>query len=214
MMSIKPIKIMIAHESEETINLLQNILDAQPDMTVILSTRNGNEIVEAVKSQTPDIILLGINLEEMNGADVTRHVMKNKSATIIIVSNHLKEKQSLKVFDALSVGAVTVVPNPVGMTNQSDAIQHLLSTIKIHQNTSYHHEPTDKTSAICNDLSTQQKHTRHQVDVVGIGASTGGPKVLKHIFDKLNQEHMPPIAVVLHISDGFLPNLINWLKFS
>jgi two-component system chemotaxis response regulator CheB len=52
---------------------------------------------------------------------------------------------------------------------------------------------------------------RPAIEVIAIGVSTGGPTVLKTIFENLT-DYFPPILVVQHISPGFLPMMVDLLK--
>jgi two-component system chemotaxis response regulator CheB len=49
------------------------------------------------------------------------------------------------------------------------------------------------------------------VEVVAIGASTGGPQVLRDILVDLPSDFSPPVLVVQHIAVGFDASLVDWL---
>ena len=49
------------------------------------------------------------------------------------------------------------------------------------------------------------------VKMVAIGSSTGGPPVLKTIFQLLPGDFPLPILVVQHITAGFLEGMVEWL---
>jgi two-component system chemotaxis response regulator CheB len=51
-----------------------------------------------------------------------------------------------------------------------------------------------------------------KVDFIGIGASTGGPPVLKMILDGLPKDFPAPVLIVQHIARGFLHGLVDWLN--
>ncbi|PQV64210.1 two-component system, chemotaxis family, response regulator CheB [Abditibacterium utsteinense] len=53
-----------------------------------------------------------------------------------------------------------------------------------------------------------------QIEIVAIGASTGGPPVLQTLFEALTPDFPIPILVVQHIATGFLPGLVTWLRAS
>jgi len=50
-----------------------------------------------------------------------------------------------------------------------------------------------------------------KVTCIGIGASTGGPPVLRTILAGLPKDFPVPILIVQHIAHGFLPGLVDWL---
>jgi two-component system chemotaxis response regulator CheB len=50
--------------------------------------------------------------------------------------------------------------------------------------------------------------------VIGICASTGGPRVLDVILGRLPADFPIPVLVVQHMTPGFLPGLVRWLDDS
>jgi two-component system, chemotaxis family, protein-glutamate methylesterase/glutaminase len=48
-------------------------------------------------------------------------------------------------------------------------------------------------------------------EVVGICASTGGPRALTDLIGRLPADYRIPILVVQHMTPGFLPELVAWL---
>merc|ERR1712096_518687 len=51
-----------------------------------------------------------------------------------------------------------------------------------------------------------------ECNLVAIGASTGGPKVLAHILSQLPKNFTSGIVIVQHISTGFTSGLVDWLN--
>jgi chemotaxis response regulator CheB len=49
------------------------------------------------------------------------------------------------------------------------------------------------------------------VDLVAIGASTGGPQALVNVLGALPANFGPAIVVVQHMADGFIEGLASWL---
>jgi two-component system chemotaxis response regulator CheB len=49
------------------------------------------------------------------------------------------------------------------------------------------------------------------VDVVGIGASSGGPRVLEELLSALPATYTLAVVVVQHMAEGFMTGLITWL---
>jgi two-component system chemotaxis response regulator CheB len=52
---------------------------------------------------------------------------------------------------------------------------------------------------------------RDGVELVAIGASTGGPVALKQLLTALPATFPVPVVVVQHMSDGFLRGMAEWL---
>jgi two-component system chemotaxis response regulator CheB len=50
------------------------------------------------------------------------------------------------------------------------------------------------------------------VQVIGVGASTGGPAALYRFLEVLPAQLPVPVLVVQHIPDGFVAGLVRWLQ--
>jgi two-component system chemotaxis response regulator CheB len=59
--------------------------------------------------------------------------------------------------------------------------------------------------------ATLAAHLPRRVQVVALGASTGGPAVLAEILGGLSGETSAPILIVQHIAPGFTSGLVRWL---
>ena len=51
-----------------------------------------------------------------------------------------------------------------------------------------------------------------KISLVAIGASTGGPPVLRTILSGLPKNFPVPVLIVQHIAKGFSPSLVQWLQ--
>lgn len=95
-------KILIV-EDNETLNQAYRLILEKEGHTVS-SAFNGSEGLNALKRETPDVILLDMLMPEMNGLDFLRQYnpAKHKKTGIVILSN-LDEDQEVK--EALRLGA-------------------------------------------------------------------------------------------------------------
>ena len=81
---------------------IKSLLESQPDFTVVGETGNGFEAVQSIERLRPDITLLDLMIEGMNGIDVARQVNKTMPATAIIVFSVLGSEHY--VLEALFAG--------------------------------------------------------------------------------------------------------------
>ena len=51
----------------------------------------------------------------------------------------------------------------------------------------------------------------HQIKLVAIGASTGGPQALATVLSHFPAGFEPAVLVVQHMAEGFIPGLVSWL---
>ncbi|OKL37754.1 response regulator transcription factor [Domibacillus mangrovi] len=99
------IKIVFADDHEMVRIGVSAYLSSQPDMEVIAEADDGGEAVQLALSLKPDIILMDLVMEKMDGIEATRQIIdKWPEAKIIIVTSFLDDE---KVYPALEAGATS-----------------------------------------------------------------------------------------------------------
>lgn len=84
---------------------VSSYLSAQPDIEVIGEADNGRKGVELCLELRPDVILMDLVMNEMDGIEATKEIMnKWPEAKIIIVTSFLDDE---KVYPALEAGATS-----------------------------------------------------------------------------------------------------------
>ena len=80
-------KILIADDHAMVRDGVKNLIHQNKDLTVIGEAKSGNETLELYERLKPDLLILDISMPDMNGMEVSRHILgKNPQANIIILS--------------------------------------------------------------------------------------------------------------------------------
>lgn len=96
-------------------------LSAQPDMEVVGEAENGKQAVELALRLRPDIILMDLVMQEMDGIEATRKIMEQwPDARIIIVTSFLDDE---KVYPALEAGATSYLLKTSRASDIADAVR-------------------------------------------------------------------------------------------
>ncbi|WP_025145945.1 response regulator [Pedobacter jeongneungensis] len=97
------IKILIADDHNVLINGLKLILAVRSDFKVIAVANNGAEVIDFIKNERPDVILLDINMPVLNGYQ-TLGILKSDYPDIkVIILSMLNDKRN--VLNMLEAGA-------------------------------------------------------------------------------------------------------------
>lgn len=85
-------KIMIVDDARLMRNIIRTALQENGDYK-ILEAQNGNDAVELYKQEQPDIVTMDITMEEKNGVDAAKEILKfDPNAKIIMVTSLGQEK--------------------------------------------------------------------------------------------------------------------------
>ncbi len=212
------IKVLVVEDSPAIRDFLVHVLSG-PGVRVIGTASNGSEAVEFVKRSKPDVITMDLYMPVMDGLEATRRIMEITPVPIVIVSGIWDPKEVETTFRALEAGALAIVQRPRGIdhpdhdTTVKELVQtvRLMSEIKVVRR--WYREKVKATDfrLIADGVRTD---VHEQIDVVAIGASTGGPPVLQTILKAIPEEFPAPLLIVQHMAPGFLPGMLGWLRES
>jgi two-component system chemotaxis response regulator CheB len=212
------IKVLIADDSAVVREYLSYILKSDPAISVSGLAQDGEEAVKLVRVLKPDIVVMDIEMPKMNGFEATREIMETTPLPIIIVTSLWETGQVEKTFNAMEAGALGIMEKPKGFGNPeyTETAEKLVETVKmmsevrvIKRSSRMRSQNLPVIENKVSELVNRQKN----IDLVAIGASTGGPVALKTILSQLPEDFVP-ILVVQHISHGFINGLVDWLNES
>jgi len=181
---------------------LTRMLEKEGDIRVVATAVNGEDGIKQVLKHSPDVITLDLEMPLLDGFAFLRWLMANKPAPVIVVSSRASDRS---VFKALEFGAVDFIAKPGGrVSTKLEEIERDL-VAKIRQCTDVKLEnvrkriPTDQIRG--EEGAVVEAMPARAVDLIVIGASTGGPPALQHVFQTLPfmpipivvAQHMPPV---------------------
>jgi two-component system chemotaxis response regulator CheB len=212
-MEKRPINVLVVEDSPVVQLLLKHVLDADPQLHVMGTAADGCAALEFLQHDKPDVILMDVHMPKMDGFDTTRRIMETQPLPIIICSATMKREEVSTTFRALDAGAVAVVDKPVGPGNPgfeqmvAELIQNikLMAEVKVVKRWGRKLRPAVQPTLA--PLTTSIK-------LIAMGASTGGPPVLRTILAGLPNDLPVPVLIVQHIAMGFLDGMVEWLNQS
>jgi len=210
------IKVIIAEHSDQVRQYLQSIVDAHKDFEVAGTAKDGEEAVNMVRLKNPDIVAMDIHMPRMGGYEATKRIMGKYPVPILIMSSDLEPSQIKDTFRALQGGAIAKVKKPEGPFMQDSdlwveeflRILKLISEIKVVKRT--YKDDGDKASSMIS--KGRIEGITPPIKVVAIGASTGGPPIIKTILDNMSKKFPAPLLIVQHISVGYIQDMVKWLS--
>jgi two-component system chemotaxis response regulator CheB len=110
------IKVLIVDDSPIMSKILTSMLEADATIEVIGTAKNGEEALKMMKSLTPDLITLDVNMPVMDGSTALKHIMIGSPCPVIIMSNLLPSSYDT-LLSFLNLGAVDFMSKPVKSSN-------------------------------------------------------------------------------------------------
>lgn len=120
------IKIVIADDHRLLLEGLAQALDAIPDLKVVATAGDGEEMLAAAEAHRPDVILLDIEMPRMDGYQFATHVRndpKLKDIPIIMVTSRSGEKHRAR---AIEIGVNDYLSKPYQEADMVAAIEALV----------------------------------------------------------------------------------------
>lgn len=115
------IRVLLVDDHEMVRIGVSSYLSAQPDIEVAGEADNGKKAVEMALELRPDIILMDLVMEEMDGIEATRRIIEKwPEAKIIIVTSFLDDD---KVYPALEAGATSYMLKTSKASEIAEAIR-------------------------------------------------------------------------------------------
>jgi two-component system chemotaxis response regulator CheB len=144
----------------------------------------------------------------MDGYEASRIILETVPTPIVIVSEVVNLKKLDNTHKYLDAGALAVILHPAPFelaqfeTFSKELIQtvRLMSEIKVVKLYSRNRRAIPEPLPMAKSSEADLK----RIQVIAIGASTGGPLALQIILSRLHKDLPVPILIVQHIAPGFV----------
>ncbi len=209
------IRVMVVDDSPVVRELLSDLLGRDPRIQLVGIAGDGKEAVQIAARCRPEVITMDFHMPEMNGLDATRQIMQTCPVPIVIVAGSSVRGERNAAFELFEAGALAIVEKPPGPGHPGHEIsaRHFVQTVKLMSEVRVL-RIWPKAQPLASRIPSLEAAPRllRTPRVVAIGASTGGPIVLKNLLTRLGADFPLPIVIVQHIASGFAPGFAEWLS--
>lgn len=197
------IKVLIVDDSAYVRKVVKEMLSRSPFIDVVGGARDGVEALELVGQLHPDVVTCDINMPNMDGVTFIREQMARDPLPIVILS--ITNEAGEDALNALDAGAVDFVQKPTALATERilEVSGELIEKVKSAAAIPLRRLHAAATAAIKTSVRSDSPPLESPVDIVVIGISTGGPQALKLLISELPEDFPVPVAVVLHMPEGY-----------
>lgn len=196
-------RIVIIDESAFIRGILSEFINSLGEFEVVGKYKNVKNYYNQIVKIDPDIIILELQKEEVIELDILSSKILDKIKSNIIIITNSNEQ---------CFGEIVLNNNFEFICKQYDFIEDGIRSISL--------ELEEKLKKIIEKLqkttysnkSEMKKSRKKNVDVILIGASTGGPRALTKILTSLDGKVNIPILIVQHMPIGFTKSFAERLN--
>src|SRR5258708_482029 len=194
-----PVRVLIVDDSALIRKLLSDLLASDPEIILAGTAGNGRLALARIPEVKPDLITLDIEMPGMNGLETLVEIRKLYPKLPVIMFSALTERGGTATLDALARGASDYVTKP----SHHEAPERSYERVR--------EELLRKIKSLCTVRQPQQgpgslpvpilvsDRPQARIDVVAIGASTGGPNALTELIPEFPADFPVPIVIVQHM---------------
>ncbi|MBU3142360.1 chemotaxis response regulator protein-glutamate methylesterase [Clostridium sp. CF012] len=211
--------------------IVSDMINAEAEMEVINTAKNGQDLLTKITSKMPDVITMDIEMPKMDGIKALKELKKNNVNVPVIMLSSVSKTGTELTMECLEQGAFDFIAKPSGEISldinkvrdelvekiklaymQSDGKNALRYGKNFKTNRANSIKTTTRgvreedlaSEAIAQGTSTRYRtRTSRNIEAVVIGASTGGPKALYKVITALPDNIGVPVLVVQHMPMGF-----------
>lgn len=206
--------VLIVDDSRSVRDYLEHLIGSDPELRIIGKVDNGRQALEFLARQRPDVITMDIQMPEMDGFETMRRIMETTPTPIVIISSLWRPGEVARTFQAMEAGAVSILQKPtgIGQPGHSDSREELLTSIKqaaaakVRRLRGLYRDAPRPAPQV-----PEAADAPRTIQVVAVGASTGGPPAIQQLLAPLPPSFPAPILIVQHIASGFTSGFVDWL---
>ena len=228
---MQKIKVLCVDDSALIRSLMTEIINGQPDMTVVATAPDPLVARELIKQHNPDVLTLDVEMPRMDGLDFLEKLMRLRPMPVVMVSS-LTERGNEITLRALELGAVDFVTKPKvgirdGMLEYAEKLADKVraaARARVRPAARAHapaaaagagahaahpagtpaHAPVHAAPMINNPLVSTEK-------LVIVGASTGGTEAIREVLQPLPPD-APAVLIAQHMPPGFTKSFAQRLN--
>lgn len=200
------IKVLVVDDSRMVRKILTQCLNDTPDIQVIGEAADPFEAREKIKELSPDVLTLDIDMPGMDGLSFLEKLMRLHPMPVVMVSKMTQEGAMPTIY-ALALGAVEAIGKPTATLDYGldEFGRELADKIRVAAHAKVRHRLAGTTKP---KLAHSQKSSA--LEVIAMGASTGGVETLCSIFASL-VTNTAPIVITQHMPPTFTRSFANRL---
>jgi two-component system chemotaxis response regulator CheB len=224
------VRILVCDDSVVIRKLLTQTLNEVPGMEVVATAALGKIALSKIQQCSPDVVILDVEMPEMDGIETLKKIRVDWPRLPVIMFSTKTERGAAATIEALTSGASDYVTKPsnvgsvvVAMTRVREQMVPKIQALVSGQKTIGSRKipvvaaaaaPVALPRPATPIVTARPTGPRPPIDIVAIGASTGGPAAVSEVICGIPADFPVPIVIVQHMLATFTKHFADRLASS
>jgi two-component system chemotaxis response regulator CheB len=201
---IERIRVLVVDDSVVVRKAVTEMLGSDPEIEVIGTAANGKLALERVLQHLPDVLVMDVEMPEMDGLAALRQLRRTHPELPVLMFSALTEKGAMLTLDALAAGASDYVTKPSNVGRHQVTLERVRGELVAKVRALGMRAPRPAPAGPPTPpLPARAAVKGARVELVVIGASTGGPNAVVEVLGGLAPGLRVPVLIVQHMPPVF-----------
>ncbi len=215
-------RVLVVDDSAVVRGLVARWIEADPRLALAATCSDGEQGVKRAGELQPDLVVLDIEMPRMDGLTALPQILKAAPKARVIMASTLTQKGAQVTLQALSLGAADFAPKPdtSRMGGAESYRVELLDKLAVLAPRYAPHRPvgTAQSPAAARPVENgavpvaSGRELPSRIDLLAIGASTGGPQALRQVINNIPASIRMPVVIAQHMPKVFTAILAEHLS--
>jgi two-component system, chemotaxis family, protein-glutamate methylesterase/glutaminase len=212
----RPVRVLVVDDSAFMRRAVHRMISESPLLDVVGSAANGEDAVKLACELRPDVIVMDVNMPRMDGLEALEKIMSSCPTRVLMMSTLTQEGAAITV-RALELGAIDFVDKTAAGTAMdiyalAPVLRDKVLTIARAEIAEREEVADAPEAGSPYPSSPESVPAASSIEIVAIGASTGGPRALTEILPRLPRDLGASVLVAQHMPPGFTATLAERLN--
>lgn len=233
---MRRIRVMIVDDVAIVRRLVADALAVDPELQVVGMAANGREALAKIPSLAPDLIVLDYEMPEMDGLETLRELKRTGSRARVVLFSTYTRHGAKATLDALWLGAddyatkvsasdlvaasrcvqTELIPKIKALCSEDTAAPGAVPAVAAPTASAEPVVPAGPPPVVrareaLTGKAPARSATPGRAEIIAVGASTGGPRALATLLERLPRDLAAPIVIVQHMPPLFTRSLAERL---
>jgi two-component system chemotaxis response regulator CheB len=204
------IRVLLVDDAAAVRRLVSAALNRDPDLEVVGTAADGQIALARLAELQPDVVLLDLEMPVLGGLETLVALRKIHPRLPVIMFSRFTQRGVEATVHALTLGADDYVPKPGEGLDVNSCIEELLVP-KIKLLGRRDRRPPKAPAQASTVTAAAPPAAAGRVEVVAVGASTGGPNALAEVVAAFPPDWAAPLVIVQHMPPEFTARLAERL---